>query len=274
MKQLPSRLQTILQTEIDPAFSKRAHYIFAEIQKHKSACILDAGCGRGFYSHTIALFPFVKRIYGIDINEKYLQVAKTHCTNKKIKLIKSSIYSLPFPSNYFDCIVLSEVLEHLTDERKTLIELRRVLKKGGIILLTVPNANYPFLWDPLNWILERTMQKHISSNIWWLSGIWADHERLYSQESIQSLLKKHRFTVQFIKTLVHWCWPFSHFFLYGIGKNIVEKMKINSVNRFNFSRKTSFFSQLIAILFKLPTRLLDKKIPLRSSVNIVALVVK
>jgi len=263
------QLENILKTEIDPAFTQRARYIFKSIEVSKPKYILDAGCGRGFYSHMIAFFPFVNKIYGVDINKKYLQVAQTHCTDKKIILKKSSIYTLPFADNYFDCIIFSEVLEHLSDEKKALTELNRVLKKGGELILTVPNAHYPFFWDPLNWTLEKMIKKHIPKHIWWLAGIWADHERLYSKKSLISLLKKHHFKIREIKESVHWCWPFSHFILYGLGKNIVEKFKINDFNRFNFSEKNSLFSEFISFCFKLPSNLFDMSLQTKTSSNII-----
>lgn len=273
MNTLPKALKDLLETEIDPAFAQRAQFIFDNIECAKPKYILDAGCGRGFYSHASALFSFVKKIYGIDINKKYLQIAKTHCTNKKIVLKESSLYSLPFADNTFDCIIFSEVLEHLSNEKKALNELSRVLKQDGMLLLTVPNSNYPFLWDPVNWFLEKIFKTHIPKHIWWLAGIWADHERLYSQLSLKTLLQKNDFKIQTIKATMHWCWPFSHFFLYGIGKNMISFLNIQQVNRFNFSPKKPII-HFLAKLFIFPSLLFDKKIPLRSSVNLLSSIKK
>ncbi len=69
-------LENLLQAEIDPAFARRARYIFEEVKKARPKKILDAGCGRGFYLRALGFFPFVHEIHGIDINEKYLDVAK------------------------------------------------------------------------------------------------------------------------------------------------------------------------------------------------------
>lgn len=54
---------------------------------------------------------------------------------------KADLLSLPFADGAFDGIILTEVLEHCTDPRRALAEVRRVLKPGGLLLVTSP-----FLW--------------------------------------------------------------------------------------------------------------------------------
>jgi len=267
------KLKDFLQAEIDPAFAKRAEMIFEIIEKYKPKIILDAGCGRGFYLYGISLYKFVKEIHGIDISEKYLKIARSINKDKKVKIKKSSIYKIPYKNNFFDLIVCSEVLEHLEYDKKAIKELYRVLKPNGKLIITVPNLNFPFLWDPLNWFLMYFFNRHINKNIWWLAGIWADHERLYKKSDLEKILKTNRFKIIKIEEIIHWCWPFSHFILYGLGKNLVEKMHLNQFNRFNF-KTNKIFSKIIAYFFKLPSKIFDKKIKLSKSVNIIALAVK
>lgn len=266
---IPEKLQHFLQAEIDPAFSKRAQLIFKSIARRRPEKILDAGCGRGFYSHALTFFPFIQEISAVDINKHYLKIAKTHTKDTRVRFYQSSIYSLPFPDNYFDCIIFSEVLEHLSNETKALKELKRVLKKNGVILISVPNEKFPFLWDPINWVLMRFFNSHIPKDIWWLAGIWADHQRLYSKEKLKNLLEANGFSLlNKPKEIIHWSWPFTHFLLYGVGKNIVETVpKGRYFSRFNF-QKPKIFSIILAFLIHLPSRLLDRYLPLSSSVNL------
>jgi SAM-dependent methyltransferase len=49
--------------------------------------------------------------------------------------------SLPFPNNHFDCVVVIDVHEHLPDMQPFTRQLRRVVKKGGKVVVTVPNGN-------------------------------------------------------------------------------------------------------------------------------------
>lgn len=260
------KIVSILQCEIDPAFAKRAEFIFQEIEKRKPKKILDAGCGRGFYVRAISLYKFPKEIHGIDINKIYLAKARQSCNDKRIKLKEVSIYDTKYPSNFFDFIICSEVLEHLDDDKKALVELKRILKSNGVLVITVPNYNFPFLWDPFNWILMRFFKTHINKDIWWLAGIWADHKRLYSKEEITSKVKEY-FKIVDQKLFLYWCWPFSHFLLYGIGKNLVEKLGFDDFNRFNFTGGKTF-SSFVAHIVRLPSQFLDRLSRANNTVNI------
>lgn len=251
------RLENILQNEIDPVFSKRAAFIFDEIKKIMPKKVLDAGCGRGFYINSLTNFDFIEEIHGVDIVDKYLKIAKKNSLDNRIKIRKADIYSLPYPNNYFDVIVCSEVLEHLAWDKKALFELKRVLKPSGTLLITVPNLNFPFLWDPINWILMKLFNKHINKNIWWLAGIWADHERLYTINRLESLIKSVGFSIKKKLFIMHRVLPFSHFLLYGIGKNLVERFGFQSFSRFNKDTKRPFI-QFLATVFALPDKLFGK----------------
>ncbi len=260
-------LQNLLRAEIDPAFAKRAEAIFNWIDRTKPQRVLDAGCGRGFYVNALQFFSFIKEIHGCDINEHYLKIAQNNVRDRRIKITRASLYVLPYPDGYFDCIVCSEVLEHLKKDSRALQELKRVLKPKGLLLITVPNMNFPFLWDPLNWFLMKIFHTHVNKNIWWLAGIWADHERLYTKKEIIDLLQKSKLKIEEIHLVVRWCWPFSHFLLYGIGKNIVERLKLQSFNR--FSCPVVKKGSLLAKIILLPSDLLDRTEPKKVSVNIV-----
>lgn len=243
-----------LKKEIDPAFALRADFIAQKTALIKPKKILDVGCGRGFYLKLLSVFPFVEKIVGVEINPNYADMAKSLVKNdKKAKVTVGSIYQLPFTDNYFDVVIASEILEHLTDEKTALKEIKRVLKSGGTLLLTVPNKNFPFLWDPLNYLLMKTGW-HVPKNIWWLAGIWADHERLYTPKQISALLTKAGFKITTEKQFVSWCWPGSHFLLYGIGKNLIERLGIKSVDRFKFA-PPSKGAILISQLMRLPQKL-------------------
>lgn len=250
---MQKQLETILNSEIDPAFRKRAWLILDEIEKTEPKTILEAGCGRGFYMHAATMFPFIKEIHGIDVNDEYLKVAKKHIKDKRVHLRNASIYELPYPDNSFDFVMCSEVLEHLTDDSKALEEMKRVLKKGGTLVASVPNYHFPFLWDPLNWIMMKLFNTHIDKDIWWLAGIWAGHERLYTRDLLERRVKRAKFTLQKTEMVVTSCWPFSHFVLYGIGKNIVERLGASQFDRFNFEEKP--LSKFLAWFMRLPTTL-------------------
>jgi 2-polyprenyl-6-hydroxyphenyl methylase / 3-demethylubiquinone-9 3-methyltransferase len=249
-------LDILLRNEVDPAYAKRAAFIFTSIEQVQPKKVLEVGCGRGFYLQALSYFSFLKEIHGIDLNKQYLAKAKKVCKDKRITLQKGSIYELPYPAGSFDFVLASEILEHLTDDAAALKEIKRVLKPGGTLVITVPNEQFPFLWDPLNWILMRVFNTHVNKNIWWLAGMWADHEKLYTKERLARTVRNQGFSIQDAQGFVHHCWPLSHFLLYGIGKNIVEKVGTGSFDRFNFSKTKGSF---LATLFGFPSRFDSKK---------------
>jgi len=257
--------QHIFDQEIDPAFALRSEFIFRHIEKNKSQTVLDAGCGRGYYVKLISMLPSTKKVVGIDINKEYLRRARVVLKNeKKTEIQQASIYKLPFEDNTFDAVICSEILEHLDDEATALKEIYRVLKPKGIFLASVPHQSFPFLWDPLNWILMKFFNTHVPKHIWWLAGIWADHERLYTKKGLVTTIQKQKFVVESRKEFIRWCWPFTHFMLYGIGKNIVERMGASEFDRFNIDQEKPL-SRVIALIVRLPSLLLDKKLPISVS---------
>lgn len=258
----------IIAQEVDPAFAKRSRYIVRAIKKIKPRKLLDAGCGRGFYVKLLTYLSFPKEIAGIDISDTYLKKA-AHITegDKRVQLKQGSVYELPYEDNYFDCVISSEVLEHLDDDDIAVKELYRVLKPDGTLVVTVPHKRFPFLWDPLNWILMKILHTHINKNIWWLAGIWADHERLYEKNQLEKLLTSNRFSIKSTKNIVNWCWPCSHFLLYGIGKNLIERGGAKGFDRFNFTQEKTL-SRILAGLVAFPSRLLDRRFNTGASVNL------
>lgn len=248
------RLHNYLLTEIDPAFADRAWLIFQAVAYKKPTRLLEIGCGRGFYVNALTEFEQLKRIDGIEIEPTYLAKAKQAITSKKVYLVGASAYALPYASQSFDMVLLTEVLEHLEDESLALQEIRRVLKPGGWLLVTVPSVDFPFWWDPLNWLLMHCCQTHINQKIWWLAGIWAGHQRLYSAKQLTQEIKKAGFAIKSYQGVTRYCWPATHFWLYGVGKNLVERCNWRSFSRFNLNDEKPL-ARLLALIMSWPERL-------------------
>jgi len=97
--------------------------------------VLDAGCGEGFSLNKLMENKIGEEIEGIENSKEAILIGKKIFPKAKIKL--GDIYNLPYPSNYFDLVLATEVLEHLENPQKALSEIIRVAKK--YIILSVPN---------------------------------------------------------------------------------------------------------------------------------------
>lgn len=101
----------------------------------KSSKILDVGCSPGYLTSAIKLLGF--NVKGVDLDPDTV----TKFNNIEVKKCNIEEEILPFNDDTFDCIIFSEVLEHISYNKiqHTLDELHRVLKKSGFLLMSTPN---------------------------------------------------------------------------------------------------------------------------------------
>jgi methionine biosynthesis protein MetW len=151
---------------------------------------LDVGCGDGNVSQ---LFLERGDVYGIDISSKALKQAQ----KKGIKVQECDLNQgkLPFTGSYFDAVILTDVIEHLIDIMIILREARRVLKKNGRLIITVPN--FARIGNRLRMIAgdPRDMLQ------WQGYGDEIEHLHWFTKPKLEYLLKKNSFEkVKFIPT--------------------------------------------------------------------------
>lgn len=105
----------------------------------KGYTILDIGCGTGKELEFLGKYG---KVWGIDKSAK----AVAYCQAHKLKrVVKADATKLPFGSESFDRVVLLDVLEHIKNAPMALKEAKRVLKRGGEMVITVPSC--PALWS-------------------------------------------------------------------------------------------------------------------------------
>lgn len=268
MRHIQSKLNEALITTGDMALKRRAKKIVEGLELKKGEKILEIGCGNGYYLSLLNRLKLRLNLVGIDNVQMALDDAKKFLSDNKIKLIFADAAKLPFLNNSFDKIIMSEVIEHVKDEQAVLVEAYRVLKPGGILMLTTCNIDYPFLWDPINWVLQHIFNTHIKKGFW--SGIWSQHERLYKKDKIEKSVEKIGFKIDTCQSLTTWCLPFNHYIVnfvailfYGgkLPANISE-----GINKFK-NNKQSWFVSLAFGFVNIFDRLNDL-VPLKSGVSI------
>ena len=205
--------------EPDPAFRRRAAWLLAQLQTlPKGAHVLDIGCGQGFYLPLYAALGLVAT--GVELDPIPRAEALKKAAALGFTVLDAPAENLPVPDAHFDAVVMSEVLEHLPDPALALAGVARVLKPGGLFLATVPNADYPLAWDPVNWTLETLRLTPIRKGMF--AGIWANHERLYRPDLLTSQIAKAGLTPGPVIRQTRWCLPFTHNVVYGFGRALLE----------------------------------------------------
>lgn len=100
--------------------------------------ILDLGCGAGTYCRFLRKKGF--RMIGLDYSLPMLKRARTFRENEEIQFLNGEAYNLPLSNQSVDVVVCIGVLQTLTDEKRAIKEINRILKPGGICLLDGINA--------------------------------------------------------------------------------------------------------------------------------------
>lgn len=112
--------------------------------------ILDIGSADGVFTKIIADKSGAKEVIGIDVLQSSVDWANKHWKDdERLKFKLGDAHKLRFNPNTFDAVFAFEVLEHVADPKKVLIEIKRVLKKGGYAVFLVPTDNLIFKigWD-------------------------------------------------------------------------------------------------------------------------------
>lgn len=224
----------MLANEADMAAKRRVRVVLEYLDIGHEDRVLDCGCGLGWFLKIIGELTAC-RLTGSDYDLGRLAVGLSEVAGRA-SVAAADILRLPYADATFDKIVLSEVLEHLPDDAGGLAEVRRVLRPGGLVAITVPNHDYPFLWDPVNGVRERLGWAPIREGIF--GGLWTDHVRLYTRAEIVGLTERAGFEVEDVRQFVHHCFPFAHNLVYGLGMRLVQSGWLADADRFRYGSNT------------------------------------
>lgn len=199
--------------------------------------ILDVGCGTGETLTFLGnLFPKSK-LFGVDTSATAINFSKTR---RHKNIYKASATSLPFKDNFFDVVLFLDVLEHIKNDQSVIEEAKRVLKKGGSIIITSPALSF----------------------IWSVHDSEQGHKRRYTRRQIRKLAIESGLDIKFISyfnflfsppiiviRLLSKIRPFRRFAAYDRGINF-DIAKVGPLNKI---LKTLFVNEVRALrLFRYP----------------------
>ena len=147
--------------------------------------ILDIGCGFGQ-----SLGYHRDRgcdVYGVEADKNILRVAEKHDFKVHVGIFNPHIYE----DEYFDYITMEQVIEHFDDPVKILKGIRKILKPGGVVLISTPNSN--------GWGAKLFGQK-------WINWHAPYHLNLFSIKSLKVAVDKSGFTLDYCRTITNSDW--------------------------------------------------------------------
>lgn len=181
----------------------REFFIFKFLDPQKTDVVLDCGCAAG--KQLFDLSKSIKFGYGTDIAKNFIDMGNKYKDSHGIDNIilqQATIENIPFDDNFFDKLICAEVLEHVFDADLALRELIRVVKPGGVLVISVPHINADAtLWGrllrflkvrkfvPLTDFSEKGLREHGDA-----------HVREFTKDSLSKWLSDNNLEIKDIKS--------------------------------------------------------------------------
>lgn len=179
-----------LRSSIESAdYDERAFYSPIPLQRrwqrrrHEIVCAwargagktLDIGCGSS------VILQSINDVVGLDILHNKLRYMRRY----DVPLVRGSVLALPVRDAAFDCVVCSQVIEHLPYDERIFAELRRVLRPGGLLILGTPD------YDTVGWRLIEPLYGFFAPG-----GYKDEHVTHYTRERLVRLCREWGFTLE------------------------------------------------------------------------------
>ncbi|MCS6929515.1 MAG: class I SAM-dependent methyltransferase [Saprospiraceae bacterium] len=150
-----------------PTFRNRHRFVQACLEKYAPLAngkptvskALHLGTGEGDYDRMLA--AYCEQLISCDINEEDLACAqRLNADLLNVIYEKNDALNLSYADATFDLVVSCEVIEHVGEPRQMLAEVHRVLRPGGLLIMTFPSRHFPFTYDPVNFLWLRWRTPH------------------------------------------------------------------------------------------------------------------
>jgi glycosyltransferase involved in cell wall biosynthesis len=177
-----------LRNSIESAdYDERAFYSIIPLQRHwqrrrhrittfwarNAGRTLDAGCGSSL------IIQSLNNAIGLDYNFAKVRFLRRY----GIPLLRASVFALPFKGETFDCLISSEVIEHVPYDNVLFTEMRRVLRKGGMLIIGTPD------YARLGWRIIEPIYGFVMPG-----GYRDEHITHYTRQSLTEILNRNGFS--------------------------------------------------------------------------------
>ena len=136
---------------------------------------LDIGCGSS------VIIQSINHAIGMDVNLDKLRFLR----GRGIPLVRGSAMALPFRDQSFDCVISSQVIEHVPFDQALFTEMRRVLRSGGTLIIGTPD------YATIGWRIIEPLYGFLAPG-----GYRDEHISHYTRKSLGEILAGHGFVVE------------------------------------------------------------------------------
>ena len=155
-------------------WQRRRHHITV-LWARGAGRVLDAGCGSSLIVQSL------NNAIGMDYNYAKLRFLRRH----EIPLVNASAFALPFKTDSFDCVISSQVIEHIPYDESIFSEMCRVLRPGGMLILGTPD------YATIGWRIIEPIYGFLMPG-----GYKDEHITHYTLERLREILSRYGIAIE------------------------------------------------------------------------------
>jgi SAM-dependent methyltransferase len=174
---------TTLRSDHKHRIDEIVNFIDNYAKGRKNISVLDLACYDGFVCERLKSIG-LRKFYGVDIVPEAVTAAKDRGITA---LVADVAKPLPFEKDSMDVVIAGEIIEHLYRPEELIRNARRVLKKNGAFILTIPNICS--LRNKLRIFCGRFPHHYASSS----EERFGTHIRLFNKQKIETILSEEGF---------------------------------------------------------------------------------